>query len=110
MEVPTLFLTGTCAAGKSAIAFEVHDVLREAEVAHAVVDLDALTWQWPSSTPFNRDLKFENLAAMWPHHRAHGASRLILAGVLQDRDELARYEQAARRPLAAASREVNLEP
>ena len=94
MAFPTLFVSGSCGAGKSTIVAEINDVLAEAEIAHAAVDLDALTWQWPSSSPFNRDLKFENLAAIWPHHRAHGATRLILGGVLQDRAELACYQEA----------------
>jgi adenylylsulfate kinase len=94
VSVPTLLVSGSCGVGKSTIAREIHDVLAEAEIANAAVDLDALTWQWPSGTPFNRDLKFENLAAMWPNYRAHGAIRLVLAGVLRDRRELALYEEA----------------
>ena len=94
MSVPTLLVTGTCGVGKSTIAAEINDVLAEAEIANAAIDLDALTWQWPSNSAFNSDLMFENLAALWPNYRAHGAQRLILARVLEDRAELARYRAA----------------
>ena len=94
MIVPTLFVTGSCGAGKSTVAAEINDLLAEAEIANAAVDLDALTWQWPSDAPFNRDLKFDNLAAIWPNYLAHGATRLVLAGVLQERGELTRYADA----------------
>ena len=94
MVVPTLFVTGSCGVGKSRIVAEIFDVLAGADVAGAAVDLDALAWKWPQDTPFNRELKFENLTATWPNYLAHGATRLVLAGVLQDRGELARYEDA----------------
>jgi adenylylsulfate kinase len=94
MPIPTLILSGTCGVGKSAMAAEINDVLAEAGIANAAIDLDALTWQWPSSSPFNSDLMFENLAALWPNYHAHGATRLILARVLEDRSELSRYRDA----------------
>jgi adenylylsulfate kinase len=94
MSVPTLFITGTCGVGKSTIAAEINDALAEARIANAAIDLDALTWQWPSNSAFNSDLMFENLAALWPNYQAHGAQRLILARVLEDRAELARYRAA----------------
>lgn len=94
MVVPTLILTGTCGVGKSTIVAEIYGVLAGADVPSATVDLDALTWKWPHDTPYNRELKFENLAATWPNYLAHGATRLVLAGVLQDRGDLVRYEAA----------------
>jgi hypothetical protein len=51
-------------------------------------------WQWPSTSAWNNDLMFENLASLWPNYRAHGATHLILARVLEDRGELARYRAA----------------
>ena len=37
---------------------------------------------------------FENLAAIWPNFRAHGATHLVLARVQKDRAELDRYRTA----------------
>ncbi len=50
MVLPTLIITGTCGVGKSTIAAEINEALAEAEIANASIDLDALTWQWPSSS------------------------------------------------------------
>ena len=94
MSVPTLFITGTVGAGKTTVASEISDVLAELEIPNAAVDLDALCWQWPPTSPWNADLTLENLAAIWPNYHAHGATRLILAGVLEDPAELARYRTA----------------
>jgi hypothetical protein len=94
VSVPTLLITGTTGAGKSTVAAEVNDVLAALKVPNAAVDLDALVWQWPSTSAWNNDLMFENLASLWPNYRAHGATHLILARVLEDRGELARYRVA----------------
>jgi hypothetical protein len=91
MSVPVLLISGTVGSGKSTIAAEINDLLAERNIPNAAVDLDALVWQWPSTSPWNNDLMFENLAAMWPNYRAHGAERLVLARVLEDRAELDRY-------------------
>jgi adenylylsulfate kinase len=94
MSVPTLIITGTVGVGKSAVAAEINDVLALLEIPNAAVDVDALVWQWPSSAPWNGDLAFENLAALWPNYHAHGATRLILARVVEERSELERYRTA----------------
>lgn len=94
MPVPTLLITGTVGVGKSTVAAEMNDVLADLKVPNAAVDLDALGWQWPSTSNWNSDLIFKNLASLWPNYRAHGATRLILAGVLEDRAELVRYRAA----------------
>jgi len=92
--VPTLVLTGTVGSGKSTVAAEINDVLAELKVPNAAVDLDALVWQWPSTSNWNNDLMFENLASLWPNYQAHGTTHLILARVLEDRAELDRYREA----------------
>ena len=94
LPVPTLVLTGTVGSGKSTVAAEIDDVLAELKVPNAAVDLDALVWQWPSTSKWNNDLLFENLASLWPNYQAHGATHLILARVLEDRAELDRYRAA----------------
>jgi hypothetical protein len=91
MFVPTLLITGTVGVGKSTVAAEISDVLADLRVPNAAVDLDALVWQWPPTSEWNSDLMFENLASLWPNYRAHGATRLILAHVLEDPAELGRY-------------------
>ncbi|MEY2426412.1 MAG: hypothetical protein QOI61_1984 [Actinomycetota bacterium] len=92
--VPVLLITGTVGAGKSTIAYELNDALSELEIPNAMVDLDALCAQWPSSSKWNADLMFENLALLWPNCQAHGATHLVLAHVVEDRVELERYRDA----------------
>jgi predicted kinase len=94
VSVPTLLITGTVGVGKSTVAAEINDVLADLKIPNAAVDLDALVWQWPSTSSWNSDLMFENLASLWPNYQAHGATRLILARVLEDRTELVRYRAA----------------
>jgi predicted kinase len=94
VPVPTLLISGTVAAGKSTIAAEINDTLAALEIPNAAVDLDALVWQWPSSSEWNSDLMFENLAALWPNYQAHGVTHLVLAGVLEDAADLEHHRVA----------------
>jgi hypothetical protein len=93
-RVPTLLISGTTGVGKSTIAAEINDLMAELGTPNAAVDLDALVWQWPSTSEWNADLMFENLASVWPNYQAHGATHLVLARVQKDRAELSRYEDA----------------
>jgi hypothetical protein len=94
MPVQTLLITGTVAVGKSTIAAEINDALAGLKVPNAAVDLDALSWQWPPSSKWNSDLRFENLAALWPNYLARGATHLVLACVLENSADLDRYRVA----------------
>ena len=94
VSVPVLLLTGTVGSGKTTLAYEVNDLLSERAVPNAAIDLDGLTAQWPPSSKWNADLMFENLALLWPNYRAHGATHLVLAHVLEDRTERDRYRAA----------------
>ncbi|HUQ40690.1 MAG TPA: hypothetical protein VM030_11100, partial [Acidimicrobiales bacterium] len=94
MTVPTLLLSGTVGVGKSTIGGEIADLLAELEIPNAFVDLDAVIWQWPSTSKWNNDLMFSNLSSLWPNFAAHGSTHLVLARVLEDPTDLDRYRQA----------------
>lgn len=96
-----LLLTGTVGAGKSTTARHVGELLAERGVPHAVVDLDELRRSWPAppGDPFQQDLELENLRAVAAVYRRRGAVRLVLAGVLEDREARARYAEAVGTPL-----------
>lgn len=94
MSVPTLLVTGTVGVGQTTVAAEINDVLAALSVPNAAIDLDALVWQWPSSSKWNSGLMFENLASLWPNYQPHGATHLVLARVVEDRAELDRYRRA----------------
>ncbi|HEX4906776.1 MAG TPA: adenylyl-sulfate kinase [Acidimicrobiales bacterium] len=94
MTVPVLLLTGTVGAGKTTIAEAINGELYRRDIAHAALDLDALIWHWPQTSRWHQDLLFENLAAVWSNFAAHGATRLVLARVLEDVGDLDRYRVA----------------
>lgn len=94
--VPTLLITGPVGVGKTTVAGEAANLLAEAGVPHAFVDVDALRWCYPSppGDRFRTGIALRNLAAVWATYRAEGLGRLILAAVLEDRAELAGYLRA----------------
>jgi hypothetical protein len=80
--------------GKTTVLGQAHDLLTKARVPHGAIDLDCLTEMYPSQPNYGNGLMFQSLAAVWPVYREHGAERLIVARVVEDRDELGQYEFA----------------
>jgi hypothetical protein len=94
--IPILVITGPVGVGKSTVAAEVSALLNRAGTPHACVDMDGLRdcHPAPAHDPFNVALGLKNLAAVWVNLRAAGAERLVLADVVESRDELAGYRTA----------------
>src|SRR5580704_8351289 len=94
--VPVLVITGPVGVGKSTIANEAAWLLRQADVPHALVDLDRIEqcWPVPADDPWNERVSHRNLACMWTNFRQAGADRLILVRVLEDRSLLRRVTEA----------------
>jgi adenylylsulfate kinase len=90
--VPVIVVTGTIGAGKTAVALEMAVILREHRIPHAMADLDALSecWPVPDDDPSNVGVTLCNLAAAWANYRDAGAQRLVVAGVIEGRDDLDR--------------------
>jgi predicted kinase len=105
-----LLISGTVGSGKTTVAEQAGRLLAKAQVAHAVVDLDWLARAWPAPPEdrFNLALRLRNLTAMSRTYRAAGATRLVLAGVVESRAERRRYEQAAGVPLGLVRLDVDL--
>jgi len=80
--------------GKTTVGHAVHEILSAQQVPHAFLDVDRLGDTWPPRGRFNQDTVFEALAALWPAYRTAGAARLVLAYVVENRAELARYAAA----------------
>lgn len=91
-----LFLNGSVGAGKTVTAATMGDLLEEAGIPHAVVDLDELVRAWPAppNDPFQFRLSCANLATMWTNYAAAGATFLVLAGVVESRADVAAYRHA----------------
>jgi hypothetical protein len=94
--VPVLVITGPVGVGKSTIAAEAAWLLRQADVPHALVDLDRIEqcWPVPADDPWNERLSHRNLACMWANFRQAGADRLIFARVVETRSLLRRVTKA----------------
>jgi hypothetical protein len=92
--VEVLVIAGPAGVGKTTVANEVSAQLRSANVAHAVVDTDALDDVFP--VPADQwKITERNLAFVWDGFRDLGARRLVLTGVYLHRaSELAWIRQA----------------
>ena len=80
--------------GKTTVLFEASDLLSEAGIAHAAIDLDCLAVMHPQRGPHGQRLAFTNLAVVWPNYAVAGAERLIVAGVVEDRADLDKFRAA----------------
>lgn len=86
-----LVLHGSPGSGKSTLARAVAEILREADVPHAVIDIDELSLIHPHP---GRPFGTTNLAAIWPHYTAVANLRVIIPTVVADHDDLARLRAA----------------
>jgi adenylylsulfate kinase len=95
-SVPVMLITGPVGVGKTTVATQVSELLESVELAHAFVDIDSLRWSYPSPAHdrFRTELAMKNLAAIWPNFLSAGATRLVLADVLESREELEQYRAA----------------
>ncbi|MET9232459.1 AAA family ATPase [Lentzea sp. NPDC003310] len=88
-----LLITGPVGVGKTTVAEAVGDRLAEAGVPHAVIDLDWLSacWPPPADDPFHFELQLRNLSAVARNYIEAGVHRIVLAGVVESREDRARY-------------------
>jgi hypothetical protein len=89
-----VLLTGLFGAGKSTIATEMADLVEDAGVPNAALDLDRLAWcnvgdgdRTSEHAVLLRNLG--NLAAVVANYRCCGVRYFVLARWIRDRDELA---------------------
>ena len=96
IRVPVMLITGPAGAGKTTVAAGVSELLESAEITHAFVDIDSLRWYYPSPAHdrFRTELAMKNLAAVWANFQAAGITRLVLADVLESREDLVQYRTA----------------
>ncbi|MBB3726189.1 hypothetical protein [Nonomuraea dietziae] len=88
-----LLINGTVGSGKTSVADAAGDLLAAAGVPNAVIDLDWLRRAWPSPPHdrFNTGLTLRNLRAVAGNYLEAGSERLVLAGVVESRQERAGY-------------------
>ncbi|MDL4776195.1 MULTISPECIES: hypothetical protein [Thermomonosporaceae] len=105
-----LLITGTVGAGKTSVAEAVGGLLGDAEVPSAVIDLDWLAKSRPAppGDRFNFALLLRNLRSVAGNYLDAGATRLILAGVVESGDERERCGAAVGAPLSVCRLQVGL--
>lgn len=91
-----LLITGTVGAGKTSVADAAGDLLADATIPNAVIDLDWLRRSWPSppGDRFNFGMALRNLRSVARNFLDHGTVRLVMAGVVESREERRQYEDA----------------
>jgi adenylylsulfate kinase len=96
-----LLVTGTVGVGKTSVAAAVGDLLRQRQVANAVVDLDELRRSWPAASGdrFSTTVMLANLSAVADNYVGAGFTTLVLAGVLETADDRRRHADAVAVPL-----------
>ncbi len=108
--VRALLINGTVGSGKTSVADTVGDLLAEAGIANAVIDVDWLrrSWPHPPGDPFNNAMALRNLSAVARNYLDSGAVRLVLAGVVESRSERDAYQAALGVPLTVCRLRVAL--
>ena len=85
-QTHVLLVCGPAGVGKSTLGYEIVTQLREAGVAHVLLDSDELDRVWPLSRSDQDALNQANLAAFWATASALGHDHLILVGGFLDPD------------------------
>jgi adenylylsulfate kinase-like enzyme len=109
-DARALLLTGTVGSGKTSVADTVGDLLSDAGIANAVIDVDWLrrSWPCPPEDPFNSRMALRNLRAVAQNYLQAGTKRLVLAGVIETRTERNAYQTAVTVPLTVCRLRVEL--
>jgi adenylylsulfate kinase len=96
VRIDAIVVTGPVGAGKSSTAAAISEVLEEFAVPHAMIDMDHLRWVYPNppGDRFAARLGYRNLAAIWPNLREAGVTCVILADVVESREQTREYEIA----------------
>lgn len=97
MRVPTILVTGPVGVGKTTMIDQMGRLPRDGGVPHATVDFDQLTACFPrppGDDAWGTALGLDNLAAIWRNYSAAGANHLLIARVIESRNELAAFGRA----------------
>ncbi|MDA0304147.1 MAG: hypothetical protein O3B45_07300 [Bacteroidetes bacterium] len=76
-----LILHGSPGSGKTTLAGGLAELMRQADQAHAVIDLDDLSLIYPSQ---GRPFSHRNLKVIWPNYTAVPNLKVIIPTVIAD--------------------------
>jgi predicted kinase len=92
-DVRVIVITGTMGSGKTTVLGEASDILTARGIVHAAIDLDGLAVAYAPETALT-DVAYRNLSSVWQNYAATGITRLLLAGAIENREELSRVAAA----------------
>lgn len=97
MAPRAVLVTGPYGSGKSSVVAEIAETLERRGVAYGAIDLDWLTWfEAPGMDQAALDRVYlDNVAAVLGNYLAAGVDRLVLAGAVAERTQVAALEAAA---------------
>jgi len=114
--IPLLVISGPVGVGKTTIGNEVSSVLERRGIAHTFIDMDALAQTYPRlpEDRFGEQLALRNLRDVWANCAAMGSKNLIVARVVETKQDVENIQFAApgSRPLVCqlhATRESLIE-
>jgi hypothetical protein len=107
----SLLITGAYGTGKSTLAAEIAELLADRHTPCAAIDIDWLGWFWlPGKREHTvNDIVVANLRAVAANYAQAGATRLILAGTIRNKQELDPLAAVVPSPLRVLQLTVPLE-
>ena len=89
MPIPLIVITGPVGAGKTTVADTMQLHLAHRGIVTAFIDQDALRMVQPTppGDRFGAQLGYDNLAAIWPNLVRAGVQVVVIADVVEDRQE-----------------------
>jgi DNA polymerase III delta prime subunit len=96
IPIPLLLISGPVGVGKTTVGNEVSSSLERRGVAHTFIDMDALAWTYPRPPDdrFGKKLALLNLRDVWTNCAAKGSHNLIIARVIETRQDVEQIERA----------------
>lgn len=87
-DVSLLLITGPVGVGKTSVADEVFEILKDQHEPVAFVDVDQLTYVYPrgSDDPYGTAVGLKNLRAIWSNYAELGARRLVVPRIVENQD------------------------